>query len=84
MHWQRVWTVWIMRLMALRPLTKAIPIMGSHTTPDHMTIPSLKSIVLTCDLKAVAQWKFHRHHDCLLQAIYRCQVLLCRTQRQET
>jgi len=84
MHWQRVWMVWSTRVMALRPWTKAIPIMGHHTTPEHTNIPALESIVLTSGSKVVLRWKFHRHQGCPLQATYGCQVSLCRTPRQET
>jgi hypothetical protein len=73
-----------MRVMAPWPETKAIPIMGNHTTPEHMNIPALKSIVLTSGSKAVLRWKFHRHQGYPLQATYGCRVPLRGTPRQET
>jgi hypothetical protein len=53
MRWQPVWTVWIMLVIRARLYPKATPIKGYHTTPEHMNIPPLKSIVPTSGSKAV-------------------------------
>ena len=55
MHWQGVWPVWITPDMSMRPWTKANFIMVYQMSPDHTTIPFLKSIVLISGSKAVRQ-----------------------------